>query len=152
MGTIYRFVYLYFCLYLLAHTHLEIYSNSCLSPFRFPPTCPFDPHSPPFALQFSQQADVGPFVPQRFEPPADAYGSETFGVRQIDDQELGDVLFSRASSLVDESARPMQELLVELKDNAETKGYQMVVEKKLNGALSILTQIPRTGRTTSARP
>ena len=82
---------------------------------------------------------MGPFVPQRFEPPADAYGKETFGVRQIDDQELGDVLFSRASSLVDESARPMQELLVELKDDAETKRVPVGGREKLNGASSILT-------------
>ena len=86
---------------------------------------------PPLPYNFSQ-ADVGPFVPQRFEPPADAYGNEARGVRQIGDAVLGDVLFSRASSLVDESRPKMSDLLLEKdKDASETLGYQMIVDKKI---------------------
>ena len=77
-------------------------------------------------------------MPQRFEPPADAYGNEARGYRQIADTELGDALFTRVSNLVNESRTPAQELLMENQpDAAETLGYQVMVDKKLNGASSI---------------
>ena len=87
--------------------------------------------SPPLPYNISQ-ADVGPFVPQRFEPPADAYGNEARGVRQVGDTELGDSLFSRASSLVNESRPTLGDRLLEKeKDGDGTKGYQMGVDKKI---------------------
>ena len=70
----------------------------------------------PLPYTFSQ-ADVGPFVPQRFEPPADAYGNQAHGVRQIAEAEIGELLFSRKSCVVSE-AREKQEDLLALKVEA----------------------------------
>ena len=75
---------------------------------------------------------MGPFVPQRFEPPADAWCNEARGVRQIGDAELGDVIFARASSLVNEVRSKATDLLCEKSGGeAETDGYQLVVDKKI---------------------
>ena len=88
----------------------------------------------PLPYTFSQ-ADVGPFVPQRFEPPADAYENQARGVRQIADEGLGEVLFSRQSCVVDEAREKKDDLLVEKdQDASETCGYTWMVDKKLHGA------------------
>ena len=87
----------------------------------------------PLPYTFSQ-ADVGPFVPQRFEPPADAYENQARGVRQIADEGLGEVLFSRQSCVVDEAREKREDLLVEKdKDASETCGYAWTVDKNCMG-------------------
>ena len=83
------------------------------------------------------QADVGPFVPQRFEPPADAWWNEARGVRQVHDPALGDILFASASSLVNEAREKRTDLMYEYDTEDPTKGYQTMVDRQIEwGMLS----------------